>query len=68
MKSIKQVSRETDLHSDLIRHYVVNNFKSEKHNGKIWIDNDTESKLHYLLHITGKLEYVTLESKINKKK
>lgn len=68
MKSISQISKETDLHKDLIRHYIVgNNLQHEKHDNKVWIDSESENKLHYLLHITGKLECLTLESKMNKK-
>lgn len=69
MKSIPQIAKETDLNRGLIRHYIIgNNFPCEKHNNQIWIDSETENKLHHLLHMIGKLEYLTLESKLNKTK
>lgn len=69
MKKLSQISKEINQPIDIIRHYIVgNNLPCEKHNNKVWIDSTTENKLNYLLHITGKLEYIILESRINKKK
>lgn len=68
IKNIGQITKETNLNKDLIRYYIVsNNFQSYKHENKVWIDTETENKLHHLLHITGKLEYLIIESKMNKR-
>lgn len=68
MKSVKQIAKETGLEIDVLRVFIKgNNIENALHKRKMYLDTENEAKLHQLLFFTGKLKYLILESKINKK-
>lgn len=67
MKSIPQLVKETGIDSEKIRHTIVTyGIKKELHNRVSYICSESENKLHQLLHSIYRMEYIILESKINK--
>lgn len=68
MKSVKQIAQETGLEIDVVRVFIKgNNIQNALHKRKMYLDTENEVKLHQVLFFAGKLKYLILESKINKK-
>lgn len=67
MKSITEIAKETGIHRDEINRIVTNeNLNQIIYNGNRYVDRIAEDKIHNILFFTGKIEYVIIESKINK--
>lgn len=66
MKTIMRIAIECSLEYDIVRNATRSNgLIGEKISGKIYLNEYQEDYLHNILYFEGKLNELTIESKLN---